>query len=156
MKKRFYLSIIIASIICVSATSNKQQEIVFDKLVGLWKSKKGTSFEKWTKKDNGSYEAKSFRVRGTDTSWTEQVNIFKENDKWIYEVTVKGQNNGKAVKFTSAMLNDNSVLFSNPAHDFPTDIGYTVADDNTVNAFIVGPNKNGGKDTIPFSFTRVK
>jgi len=53
-------------------------------------------------------------------------------------------------------LNETIVQFSNPAHDFPTDINYTVADANTLRAFIVGPNNKGGKDTIPFNYIRVK
>ena len=69
---------------------------------------------------------------------------------------MKGQNDGKAIKFTSIILNEKTVQFSNPQHDFPTDINYTVADANTVNAFIIGPNNKGGKDTIPFNYTRLK
>jgi hypothetical protein len=69
---------------------------------------------------------------------------------------VKSQNEGKAVKFTSTFLNETSVQFSNPVHDFPTDINYTVTDDNTLRAFIVGLNNKGGKDTIPFNYIRVK
>ena len=69
---------------------------------------------------------------------------------------MKGQNEGKAVKFTSTFLNETSVQFSNPAYDFPTDINDTVTDANTIRAFIVGPNNKGGKDTIPFNYIRVK
>lgn len=132
------------------------KQLVFDKLAGTWQSEDGKSFERWTKKENGTFQSVAFSVKGSDTSWNEHANIYPENDKWIFENTVKGQNDDKAVKFTSSILNENSVQFSNPAHDFPTDVNYTVADANTVNAFIIGPNKNGGKDTIPFNYTRVK
>jgi hypothetical protein len=137
-------------------TSNETaKQLVFEKLVGTWQSEDGKSFERWTKNDNGTYLSNVFSVKGTDTSWNERANIYQENDKWIFENTVKGQNEGKAVKFTSILLNESSVQFSNPAHDFPTDVSYTVPDANTVKAFIIGPNKNGGKDTIPFGYTRV-
>ncbi|HEX7846271.1 MAG TPA: hypothetical protein VF476_10770, partial [Chitinophagaceae bacterium] len=82
--------------------------------------------------------------------------VYPENSNWVYENKVTNQNDGKAIKFTSTKMSDNSVQFSNPAHDFPTDINYTVADANTVNAFIIGPNSKGGKDTIPFNYTRHK
>lgn len=131
------------------------KQLVFEKLVGTWKSEDGKSFERWTKNDNGTYLSNAFSVKGTDTSWNERANIYQENDKWIFENTVKGQNKGKPVKFTSILLTESSVQFSNPAHDFPTDVNYTVPDANTVKAFIIGPNKNGGKDTIPFGYTRV-
>jgi hypothetical protein len=139
----------------VSSTVD-QPSLVFDKLVGTWQSEDGKSFERWTKNTNGSFRTAGFSVKGSDTSWNEQGNVYSENDHWIFENTVKGQNDGKAVKFTSTILTDDIVQFSNPAHDFPTDINYTVPDANTINAFIVGPNANRGKDTIPFNFTRVK
>ncbi|HKO81094.1 MAG TPA: hypothetical protein VJU78_11900 [Chitinophagaceae bacterium] len=132
------------------------QQLIFDKLSGTWKSEDGKSFERWTKNDNGIYRSEGFSIKGNDTSWNEQAAIYKENNNWVFENTVKGQNNGKAVKFTSSFLNEISVQFSNPAHDFPTDINYTIAEANKLQAFIVGPNNKGGKDTIPFNFTRVK
>lgn len=130
--------------------------LVFDKLVGLWQSENGKSFERWTKNEDGTFASSAFSVKGKDTSWNEQAKIYKEGDNWIFENTVKGQNDGKAVKFTLSSISDNSVQFSNPAHDFPTDINYTVPDANTVNAFIVGPNEKGGKDTIPFNYKRTQ
>lgn len=129
---------------------------VFDMLAGLWQSADGKSFERWTKNDNGTYKAVAFSIKGADTSWNEQADIYEENEKWVYENKVKGQNNGKSVRFTSTSLTANSVQFSNPAHDFPTDINYTLPDKNTVHAFIVGPNEKGGKDTIPFNYTRIE
>ena len=139
-----------------SSNSNPaQQQSVFDKLNGTWRNEDGKSFERWTKNENGSYRSVGFSIKGKDTSWNEQADIYQENDNWIFENTVKGQNNGKPVKFTSSLLNENSVQFSNPAHDFPTDINYTVTGVNIVRAFIVGPNNKGGKDTIPFNFKRV-
>jgi Domain of unknown function (DUF6265) len=137
-------------------TPPPDKPLVFDKLVGTWQSEDGKSFERWKKNDDGTFQSVAFSVKGSDTSWNEQANIYPENDKWVFENTVKGQNDGKAVKFTSTSLNENSVQFSNQAHDFPTDVNYTVVDINTVHAFIIGPNKNGGKDTIPFNYTMVK
>jgi len=155
----FLLNVITAcnnSEIKPGTTPPTANELVFDKLTGTWQSEGGKSFERWTKKDNGTFRSVAFSVKGTDTSWNENAKIYPENDSWIFENTVKGQNDGKSVKFTSSMLNDNSVQFSNPSHDFPTDVNYTVVDANTVHAFIIGPNNKGGRDTIPFNYTRVK
>jgi len=137
------------------ATSAKT-DLVFDKLLGTWQNEDGSGLERWTKKEDGSFQYVAFSVKGSDTSWNENASIYRENDKWIFENTVKGQNDGKAVKFTSSFLSDSSVQFSNPAHDFPTDVNYTVINANSVRAFIVGPNSKGGKDTIPFNYARVK
>lgn len=128
--------------------------LVFERLAGLWQSENGKNFEHWLKNNDGTYKAVGYSIKGTDTSWNEQATIFIENGKWVFENTVKGQNAGKAVKFVANTVTEKNVLFSNPAHDFPTDINYTLPDDNTINAFIVGPNEKGGKDTIRFNFTR--
>lgn len=135
---------------------NKTKELVFDKLIGLWKSEDGRSFEQWDKKADDSYQSRVYSIKGADTSWNEQAKIYPENDNWIFENTVKDQNDGNAVKFTSTILNEKTVQFSNPHHDFPTDINYTVQDANTLNAFIIGSNNKGGKDTIRFNYTRIK
>ncbi len=130
--------------------------LVFDKLIGTWLLEDGKTFEQWTKNADGTFQSIVFSVKGSDTSYNEKAKTYKENENWVFENTVNGQNDGKAVKFTSSKLTDITVQFSNPAHDFPTDINYTVPDANTINAFIIGPNKNGGKDTIPFNYKRVK
>lgn len=171
MKSTAVLSSIIAFIL-ITACNDKQDEkekqaeltvanseptqLVFDKLIGTWKSTDGNSFETWVKNNDGTYQSKAYSIKGADTSWNEQARIYSENNNWIFENTVKGQNDGKAVKFTTTILNDKTIQFSNPQHDFPTDINYTVPDANTVNAFIIGPNNKGGRDTIPFNYTRLK
>lgn len=137
-------------------TISEPRRLVFDKLIGLWKSEDGKSFEQWTKNDNGTFHSRGYSIKGSDTSWNEQAMIYPENGNWIFENTVKNQNDGKAIKFRSTILTETTVQFSNPQHDFPTDINYTLPNGNTINAFIAGPNSKGGKDTIPFNFTRIK
>ncbi len=132
------------------------KQMILDKMVGTWQSEDGKSFERWIKNADGTFQSTAFRVKGTDTSWNEQAKIYLEMDKWVFENTVKGENDGKSVKFISTKLSENSIQFSNPEHDFPNDVNYTVADENTVRAFIVGKNNKGGLDTIPFNYTRVK
>jgi len=168
MKAFLILSLLIVVIACndekneqensvgSAPVSSESKQLVFDKLVGLWKNAGSDNFEQWTKNSNGTYRSKGFSVKGTDTSWNEQASIYHENNNWVFENTVRNQNNGKAIKFTSTIFNDKTVQFSNPQHDFPTDINYTVTEANTVNAFIIGPNEKGGKDTIPFNFVRIK
>ena len=153
--------------LCISSCNNHEgkranadtvtsQQLLFDKLVGTWQSENGNTFEQWTKKENGSYQSVVFSVKEKDTLYNEQAKIYKQNENWVFENRVKGQNDGKAVQFISSILNENSVQFSNPAHDFPTDINYTLTDSTTLKAFIIGPGSKDGKDTIPFNYTRVK
>ena len=139
-----------------STVTEHPVETVFDKLVGTWQNTGDKSFERWTKNDNGSYHTVVYELKGSDTIYKEDNQVYQENGKWVSENKVSGQNDGKSVKFTESQMTTNSFQFSNPAHDFPTDIHYDIIDANTVNAYIVGPNNKGGKDTIPFNFTRVK
>lgn len=136
-------------------SSGTSTTIVFDKLVGTWQNKDDQSFERWNKNDDGSFISVAFSVKGTDTTWMEEIRVYRENQKWVSENKVNGQNNGQAIKFTESMLTENSFSFSNPEHDFPTDIQYEVVDGNTLHAFIAGPGKTGGRDTIPFYYVRV-
>jgi len=129
--------------------------LVFDKLIGTWLLEDGKTFEQWTRNADGTYQSIVFTLKEKDTSYNEKAKTYKENENWVFENTVYGQNDGKAIKFTSSKLTDITVQFSNPAHDFPTDINYTLPDANTINAFIIGPNKSGGKDTIPYNYKRV-
>ncbi len=135
---------------------NPSTASVFDKLLGTWANENGKSFERWTKNEDGTYRSVVFIIKGNDTVYTDQIIVSRENDKWISENTVVGQNEGQAIKFKETLLTGNSIQFSNPAHDFPTDVNYTVMDANTVHAFIIGPNNKGGRDTIPFNYIRVR
>jgi hypothetical protein len=127
---------------------------VFDKLIGTWKNDDGQSFERW-RKVGDRFESVVYSLNNSDTIWKEQASIYAENETWVFENKVAGQNEGKSVKFIAANAGDNSVQFSNPQHDFPNDINYTLVDVNTLRAFIVGKNDKGGLDTIPFSYKRV-
>lgn len=132
------------------------KQLIFEKITGTWLRESRRGFERWTKNDDGGYDAIACSVKGTDTIVNETVKIYPEKDRWVYEVLARGQNQGKAVKFHSVFVDENQVQFSNPSHDFPTDINYTLAAADTLRAFIAGPNQKGGKDTIRFNFIRSK
>ncbi|HTD93875.1 MAG TPA: hypothetical protein VK644_08695 [Chitinophagaceae bacterium] len=138
------------------AVSSSPTPNVFEKLLGTWKNKDNGNFEHWVKKPDGSFHSAVFHIRNNDTVFTERANIYQEDSIWVFENVVKDQNAGKAVRFLATVLSGTNVQFSNPAHDFPTDVNYSVPDDSTVNAFIVGPNEKGTKDTVHFNYKRVK
>lgn len=131
------------------------ESFVLDKLLGTWQSEDGKSFERWTKENNERYHSLVYTLHGTDTVVNERASIYRKGVQWVFENLVSGQNEGKSVKFVSAFVKDSAIHFSNPAHDFPNEIHYFLPDENHVNAFIVGGNEKGGKDTIPFNYRRV-
>ena len=125
---------------------------LFDKMIGIWQNENTNDFERWTAAEKGTYRADVYALKGSDTVWKEQATIYPENGYWVFENKVMGQNEGKSVKFNYMYLAVNSVKFSNPSHDFPTDINYTLKDEQTLHAFIIGRNEKGEKDTIPFNY----
>lgn len=107
------------------------------------------------KKTDGTHQSREYSLKQSDTFVSDEATIYQENGKWAFENKVKGQNDGKSIKFSSTQLSNNSVQFSNRSHDFLTDVNYTLPDKNTISAFITGPNKKGNKDTMPFNYIRV-
>jgi hypothetical protein len=135
---------------CSNQSIKEESNLVFDRLIGTWKLSEEDQFEQWSKNEDGSYSSRMFSVNDKDTNVMEDVKIINEGGKWNFITQVKGQNKGKAVTFTSSILQDTLVQFENPAHDFPRIINYRLASDNNMQAFI-----GGTTDTIYFNFSRV-
>lgn len=133
-----------------------EKPFVLDQLIGTWKSEDGKSFERWKKNGDGSYRSEVYILRGKDTVFTENAAVYQEGGKWIFENAVAGENEGKTVRFTAVIRDEKRIQFSNPLHDFPNEINYTLRDNHTLNAFIVGNNETGGLDTIPFNYSRLR
>lgn len=159
-----YITCLLLSVGLIACNNNTQEagpvinepnnKLVMDGMIGTWLNEDGKSFERWTKINDSLYQSVVFTINGTDTAWKERAVVFGKNENWIFENVVSGQNEGQAVSFTSTLLDSSRVQFSNPAHDFPTDIHYTLVNDSILEAFIAGPNGKGGKDTIPFNYKR--
>lgn len=136
-------------------TSNLlQNDVIFNKLPGTWQRSNGRTHEKWEKKPDGSFFSVMYSVRGADTTLQEEVTTTREGNRWVY--AVKGAGNAEIVRFPSVEVTPTKAHFSNPSHDFPTDIVYELIDPTKLRAYIVGPNDKGGKDTVWFNFTRIR
>lgn len=135
----------------MSACSNKGEQMVFEKLIGIWKIEGENEFEKWTKNSDGTFSSVMFKVKNGDTTGLETVKIYKnKSSQWVYEPLVNGQNNGEAVAFTEVLLNETQVSFENQQHDFPKYIHYSLLSPVKLEAFIAG-----GSDTVRFNFKRL-
>lgn len=163
--QKFALSAVLTSLMACSSHETKTEHpvtdethdeaFVLDKLLGTWKGEDGKSFERWIKESNGHYNSMVYSLNGKDTVVNERAVIYREGSQWVFENRVSGQNEGKAVRFVSSFVAENDIQFSNPSHDFPNEIHYSIPDHQHVKAFIVGNNEKGGRDTIPFNYTRV-
>ncbi len=129
----------------------------FKWLAGRWEHAMAdaTAFEEWTQADDGSLKGKGGYVKGTDTMTYEVLSIERSGDDILYIPTVMDQNDGKPVPFSLTMAANDSFVFENPAHDFPTKITYVRLTDNKLVATISG-EVNGAAHSEQFELTRVK
>src|SRR5687767_1653005 len=91
------------------------------------------------------------RIAGRDSVFEyEFMRIFARGDSVIFRAHPKGQTGGE---FPVERMDDSSVVFANPAHDFPQRIRYRISGDS-LHASIEG--QHGGKlVTVPFPYARV-
>jgi len=126
-------------------------------LLGRWQhqSARGLTTETWKKLNDSTFVAKSYELRGKDTVSAESIRLEQHGSNLYYIPTVKNQNNGKPVTFTMVKSPAGSLLFENPAHDFPQKISYTRIGRDSLLAEISGIYK-GKPGAIKFPMGRIK
>ena len=126
-----------------------------DQIIGLWKmdSKRGPTYEQWTRTSNEKFSGKSFRLNNQDTLIMEKIELSFSGGNIIYSPTVTGQNDGKAVDFKLISKDGNRFVFENKGHDFPNRIIYDFVSKDSISASIEGDAKGkipGKKFSYPF------
>lgn len=100
---------------------------------------------RWIEMDQGNYAETWARHRG-DTlltgagfsvksgvfTRTEKLAIIKNDTAIFYQATVEGQNQGETISFKLLKPDNDSLVFENPAHDFPQRIEYYFLTDSTL------------------------
>lgn len=129
------------------------------KLMGEWsddQSEPGAVVhERWKRTDDAFYAGIGFVMAGLDTVFIEHLNISADSAGFIaYRVRVPAQNAREEIEFALTSCVGDSMVFENPAHDFPTRITYALEGDGTWTARVSGPGKNGGTRTLRYSFRR--
>lgn len=125
-------------------------------LIGTWENKtpKGSLYETWSKINDHEFSGKSYMVKDKDTLVFEHIRLVQEEDGLFYIPTVKNQNDGLPVRFTSKTISETQLVFENPQHDFPQIISYTKINADSLVAEISG-TKNGQARKQLFSMKRV-
>lgn len=122
---------------------------------GTWVQKGNTRqvCERWMVKDDHTLTGRGFYVRGTDTSWQEQVQLALAGDSLTYTSVVANQNDGTAVVFRLIPSESNVFTFTNPQHDFPQHISYQFIGKDSLHAWISG--QAGGRERrVDFYYAR--
>lgn len=154
MKTRNVIIIAVVCLIILYVWTMKQTNNInkAEWLVGTWENKtpNGSIYETWSKISDYELAGKSYVVKEKETIVFENIRLVQEKDGLIYIPTVKDQNGGLPVRFTSTKISDTELVFENPQHDFPQIITYISIGADSLVAEISGTN-NGHqrKQTFP-------
>jgi uncharacterized protein DUF6265 len=122
-------------------------------LQGCWESTTAirTVEESWTTAKGGSMIGVGRTIRdGTMTAY-EMIVLREQGDRLAYEAHPSGQ---ASTTFLSTRISASELVFENPAHDFPQEVGYR-RDGNSLLAWIRGM-QNGQERRIEFPYTRAR
>jgi Domain of unknown function (DUF6265) len=109
-------------------------------LIGKWenKSKDGNLEETWKKVNDSTLQATSYFIKEGDTLHYETVILQQNGEDLIYNATVQGQNDDKAVAFKLNTEIEKQLVFENLKHDYPQKISYTQVTKDSLLAKITG------------------
>lgn len=143
----------------VDSHAVRMSELVL-KLMGDWTDEQtepgAVVHERWRRTDDAFYSGIGFVMAGLDTVFIEHLNISADSaGKVVYRVRVPSQNAGEEIDFVLTECRGDSMVFENPAHDFPTRIAYTLEADGTWIARVSGPGKDGSPRMLKYSFKPV-
>lgn len=126
-------------------------------LSGSWGSSDSTSVstETWAKKNDSTFSGHSFTIAGSDTVFNEWISLEERAGKLNYVVTVKNQNGELPVAFAMTSMDEKSVVFENPMHDFPQRIAYTRVNADSLYAEI-SATQEGKTIAVPYPMKRKK
>jgi hypothetical protein len=90
-------------------------------------------------------------VRGDRLVETEFIVLRELDGVFTYEAHPSGQ---AGTTFTAREVTDSTVVFSNPDHDYPQEVGYRRVGTDSLHAWIDGMNK-GQPRRIEFRYGRI-
>lgn len=106
--------------------------------------------EQWMKPRGGSMLGMSRTVRGDSLIEYEFLRLFERGEILVYAAQPSGQ---PPAEFTAVASEEGTLIFEEPAHDFPQRISYRAAGDSLF-ARIEG-QLNGRERSIDFRYARV-
>lgn len=132
----------------------------FSWLIGTWvyETPAYTMTEVWTHGETGQMLGRGVAIAGSDTVFSEDIQLNFQKNGIFYLVSAKGQNGNEWISFELKRPTNgasNSFVFENPEHDYPTKIVYERRGDDHLLAWISGM-KNGVEKREEFSFSRKK
>lgn len=97
-------------------------------LSGQWATAPDTSgmltFENWELVDSTHWSGLGYVLAGADTVSIEELRLVRNGDAIAYGARLAMQNGGEWVDFAMQPTGNDTLLFTNPGHDFPQRITY--------------------------------
>ena len=139
--KTTLILILLVLISCKKEEATEKDKIKSaDWLLGKWatKTSDGNLSESWKKLNDSTFQGESFFIKGKDTLHFESIALQQKGEELLYNATVKGQNDNKAVSFRLTLADEKQLVFENPKHDYPQKITYTLIKKDSLVASISG------------------
>lgn len=159
MKTRtnFFIALVGFMVLCAWTIKQTNDIENAEWLIGTWENKtsRGSIYETWSKTTDNEFSGKSYIVKEQDTIVFENIRLVQEQDGLFYIPTVKNQNDGLPVRFSTKTISETQLTFENPKHDFPQFISYIQISADSLVAEISGI-KNGQERKQTFPMKRVK
>ncbi|RZK43965.1 MAG: hypothetical protein EOO90_01515 [Pedobacter sp.] len=155
MRKTLFLALFFLSPFLANAQKLTIQQFSF--LSGNWemKTSSGKTTEHW-KLDKESLRGASYKHNTNgDSTLTETVVLKKIEGKWNYCVTGYEKGNEGTTNFELISNKDNTFIFENLKHDFPSRIVYQPKSADSLLAWIEG-TINGKQHKVQFPYQRRK
>lgn len=112
-----------------------------DVFAGTWCDSTYGIYEHWDKAGDKHLKGYSYEIKNGDKVISEYIEITMRENKMVYTVSVKNQNNEKPVDF-SLSANDTVYTFVNHGHDFPTFIRYKIISPGYLQATVGNANRS--------------
>ena len=112
-----------------------------DVLAGTWCDTTLGIYEHWDKTGDKQLKGFSYEIKNGEKVISEFIEIAMHDNKMVYTVSVKNQNEEKPVSFVLSAT-DSMYTFVNPKHDFPTYIVYTVLSSDRIKAKVGNNNRS--------------
>lgn len=122
-------------------------------LTGCWEARdpRRTITEQWTPPRGRAMLGTSRTISGDSLVAYEFVVVREQGNRLAYHAHPAGQH---GATFLSTVVTDSSIIFENPAHDFPQQVGYARHGSDSTLAWISGV-RGGTTRRIVFPYRRV-
>lgn len=156
-QKSILILLLLAFVSCKNSEASKNEKIKSAQwLLGKWESKTedGILEETWNKANDSTFLATSSFIKGKDTLHFESIQLQQKGEQLLYNATIKGQNEDKAIAFLLTSETEKELVFENSKNDYPKKISYSPISKTSLKLVISGiQDGKPNSETIAMSKT---